>query len=297
MSYLAVPKFVIDDWKNQYSVNSDVFTQYGLSVEEQSTFLELVARDEEICRNFAFANAKKPEGRNPIYLATAGAPLAGKSTELDRAVQDKDGEYYHTVRIDPDVWTMKTMIHSYQGHMMSQGLIADADSFKDAQIKAYDLCRPASNYYSLENMNEAVERKLDIAHGTTMTSEHAGKMLDNYKNNGYDIHLIVVAAPDDIRGEASSYRQKTQANYQSTPEDVISKGAAFHDRMSTYFEKADKLVLKWRTAVQGDAEVAAIYENGQKTVVNEEAYNDFVTFYQGDMNACEQTYAQKFVIT
>lgn len=296
MSDLVIPKSVIENWKNHYQENGDLFTRYGLSKGEQGRFLDLVSRDRDITRDFAFANALKPVDRNPIYLATAGAPLAGKSTELDRTVMDEDGDYYNCVKIDPDMWTMKMMIHSYQGYLMSQGMIAEAKTFKAAQIKAYDLCRPASNYYSLKWMNEAAENGYDIAHGTTMTSPHVGGLMDSIKNKGYDVHLIVLAAPDDIRGQASSYRQETQANYQSTPEDVISKGAAFHERMPTYFDKADKLSLRWRNAVQGDAVVAAIYDKGQKTIVDEQAYNDFVSFYQGDMAVCEQTYAQKFVI-
>ncbi|PJB73502.1 MAG: hypothetical protein CO093_00665 [Alphaproteobacteria bacterium CG_4_9_14_3_um_filter_47_13] len=274
---------IIDNWKKQYDGNNPLWAKYPQIGRDKADYIKtLVERDRPILHQICLQDTVPAQGRKPVYLATCGAPLAGKSTTLEQIMAVDSERYGNMAKIDPDRWGMALMANTYQDYLMGAGMIADAENYEQAQERAYDIARPGSNYLTLEMLNEAAERKLDIAHGTTMTSPHINTLLSTIKAQGYEIDLLLCSAEDDMRADAQQYRANVQGYYQSTPEDVKSKGIVFPQRMQTYFVMADNLSIFWREGVTENAIKAATYSNGQKTVHNEKAYENFVNKYEAD---------------
>lgn len=282
----VIPQKTIDDLLAQYDADSSLWQSYPeLEDERNGLILELMALDRPIIHQVSFQASRPVVGRKPIYLATAGAPLAGKSTILEKEMSDNPERYGHAVKVDPDRWGISLMANMYHGHLMAAGMLANAPDFETAQRRAYDIARPASNIFSHENLNEAAAQGYDIAHGTTMTGPHIRSLLCALKGKGYEIDLLLCSAEDDMRADAQDYRSKVQGYYQSTPEDVRSKGQAFPKKVQDYFELADNLALFWRSDVTGNAVKAAVYTEGQKIILDQAAYDSFVNKYEADRYA------------
>lgn len=277
-----IPKSVIDDWYKQYDENSPLWTQYPEI--DRKTVLELVEYDRQIVQVLC-ADSRKPylaPHDEPRHTATAGAPLAGKSTILDQTIAQSPERYAHSVLIDPDRYGMNLMAGTYHGYLMSAGMIANAPDYSYAQQRAYNIARPASNFITLELLNNAVEQQFDIVHGTTMTGGAIRSLMGSLKQKGYGIHLMLCGAEDSMRAEAQEYRARVQGYYQSTPEEVRSKGIAFPQKMADYFELADSLDIYWREDITANAIKAATYENGRRTILDQAAFISFTNKYEAD---------------
>ena len=282
----VIPQSVIDDWYSKYAGDSTLWTKYPeIGTEKAGLISELVERDRPILHQICFQNAQPVEGRKPIYVATAGAPLAGKSTVLEQEMAGNPERYRNIVKVDPDRWGMLFMANTYHGHLMAASIVANAPDFQTAQGRAYDIARPGSNFLTLEILNEAVDGNYDIAHGTTMTGEHIKDLLSGLKQKGYEIDLLLCGAEDEMRADAQQYRANVQGYYQSTPDEVISKGIAFPQKMKDYFELGDNLAVFWRDGVIDNAVKAAVYTNGQRIILDQRAYDRFVNKYKADCYA------------
>lgn len=286
-----IPGFVIENWYKQYDADSELWVQYPDVQKGKSGLIQTLAeRDRGIVKDVCLGSSKPvTDGKKPVYVATAGAPLAGKSTVLEQEIEANPERYSNLAKVDPDRYGMSFMVHTYHNYLMSAGMIADAESFEAAQQRAYDVARPASNFLTLEIFNVAAQSKCNIAHGTTMTSPHAAGLLQSLRNNGYEIDLLLCNAEDEMRADAQQYRASVQGHYQSTPEDVINKGIEFPKRMEDYFTLADNLSVFWRDGVTEDAVKAAVYSQGRMEVLDQEAYERFVNKYEIDRYRLEQS--------
>ena len=229
----------------------------------------------------------KTPSKNPIYLGTAGGPGACKSTILETILHE-DPSIQNMAYIDPDPQGLRLMINSYLSQGMSFYAISEGSSFAQVQIDAYNRWRAGSNYIAQKLLNKAVAGKFNIAHGTTATSSVVSKMYTTLKAKGYKIHLALCYAQDASRGDAVAHRMKTQANYQSTPEDAINKGKMFPERFPVYFKFADSLRLYWTCDFnKGSKEVARI-EKGALTIKDAEGYAKFIAQYEKDRTSHEK---------
>lgn len=277
----VIPEFVNTDWKKQYAPDSELFKKYEGLISGQA-IMALAEQDRKVINQMCRSSAYTRLDGKPIYLANTGAPLAGKSTILDKEIASNPKRYTQLGKADPDVWGMRFMVNLYTQYLMSPGMVANAPDFATAQQRAYDVARPASNYITNDNINYFVENRLSFAHGTTMTSPHVGKLLKSLKDAGYEIDLLVCGAEDEMRAEAAKYRSTEQGLYQATPEDVINKGLAFPQRMHDYFEFADNLKIFWRDDVTADAVHAATFSDGKIEVHSTDAYVRFTNKYDED---------------
>ncbi len=249
---MIIPKSVIDGWLQQYAADSKLAAQY-LEIDFEK-IVALMHKDRPIVRDLCFDGTTPSEQK--VYLATAGAPCAGKSTVLEQ-VMLSNNRYGNVVKVDPDRWGMLFMLYTYIAHMMGAAMTANAVDFKAAQVRAYNVCRPASNILTLEVMNEAVERGFSIAHGTTLTGPHVGSLMANLSQQGYEIDLLVCMASDETRAASAAHRCAAQGYYQSTPDDVLNKGILLTQRMETFFTHADRLSFYWRESATSNAVLAA----------------------------------------
>ncbi len=204
----------------------------------------------------------------PLYLATAGAPLTGKSTLLAKELAGQEDQRYHqAVTIDPDEYTIPYMKHT-------RALLPDTATNEDA----YHFMRPGSNMIANTLFNKAVEGRHHIAHGTTLTSPHTERNLMNLGEAGYEKRLLLCDAPQAAREDMKAYREST-GDHHATQKDFIDKDIGFAKNMGAYFTQGDDVRVFWKAERKADAVLAASYKDGVKTVHNPEALQSFVARY------------------
>ena len=260
----------------EYEADSPLWKKYPeFTHAERERMRQLGALDRQVVHELAFRDAQEvPAGAPCVYLATAGAPAAGKTTLLEQELHENP-RYAGAVRTDPDVYAMRSMVHTYHDFLMSPRFAVTASSHRVAQRRAYDVARAWSNVLANEVLNAAFAGRYHIAHGTTLTGDGVPALLSGMRASGREVDLLLCYATDDVRLEAVQ-RRELQGNYQADPEDVRNKGRLFPTRFPVYFEHADNLTLFWRPAAAASAVRAATYAQGKRNVLDPVAFQAFV---------------------
>lgn len=199
-----------------------------------------------------------------MYLATAGAPGARKSTILERFLESH-GEFANLPYYDPDQRGLKFMVHTYYAQSLSAANITKYNDYMYARQAAYTKWRGASNYIALTLLEEAFSQKRSVAHGTTSTGAHIPYFLRKVKNKGYEVVLLLFSC-----------------------EDALKKAKLFPERMSVYFSYADTLHLFWSDDLETQERLAAIFSNGKIQVIDEGALEKFQEKFEKDRNRLEK---------
>lgn len=217
-------------------------------------------------RKLVFRDKKPAEGQKPVYLASAGAPGARKTTILETYLHNHS-QFLSAVYIDPDQRALKYM-HTYQDSLSNHHIMnAKSRSLSKVREQAYNYWRNASNYIANTLLNEAFNGRYDIAHGTTLTGPHSGDLLQKLRNAGYEIQLVLCFAPESFRNEAVEFRNQVQGFYQSTPSDFAEKSILFYKRMPIYLSHADLLYFHWSESIDKPIALAAQMKPAQKQLV------------------------------
>lgn len=223
-----------------------------------------IAKDLEVVRSVCHVKEARSK-EHPFYLATAGGPGSRKSTILERFIQ-KHPEYQSGVYLDPNQRVLKFMSHTYYDKSLNALQAASNPDYLAIQKAAYEKWRGASNYITLVLLEEALQKKNDIIHGTTLTGSYVPEFLKKLKAEGYHITLVLCYCEDEVRKEAIEYRNNEQRYYQSTPEDAVAKGKLFAEKLSFYFQYADTLYLYWSDDLLAEERLAATFDKGQITI-------------------------------
>ena len=178
----VIPENVVDDLRKGYS----------------QTELQLLDADTSFIRELVFRGKKPPSQRKPIYLVTAGAPGARKSTILEKYLHTQP-EYQGMVYVDPDQRGIRFMSGTYCAQSLNNYKISQFSNYREAQKSAYDYWRAGSNYIANTLLNEAIAGKYDIAHGSTLTGPFSGALLKSIHAAGYRIIMILCGAEDTVR--------------------------------------------------------------------------------------------------
>ena len=235
----------------------------GYSKEE----LRLLDHDLEWIRQLVFGDKKAPKNRMPVYLASAGAPGARKSTILESYLYTRQ-EFSDAIYVDPDQRALKFMVNTYYDRGLNNYKISQSKDYQTAQKAAYDHWRAGSNYIANTLLNEAIAGGFDIAHGTTLTGPHSGALLKKIKDAGYQIILVLCGAEDSLRVETVRYRNEVQGFYQTDPGDVKDKALLFPQRLKDYFDHADELWIHWSEQLTSPLSPAAhFFLNGKKAEI------------------------------
>lgn len=219
----------------------------------------------------------------PVYVASAGAPGSRKTTILEKFLKTEPG-YSDCIYLDPDPRSLKYMVHTYL-QSLTPFISSQADSYDTVIRNAYNKWRYGSTYICASLLEEAFQNRCDVAHGTTLTGDVVPTLLSKIKEAGYEITLLLCSAEDDFRKEAIRYRNEVQRFYQSSPEDAVSKGKFFPQKMETYFKYADNMHFYWSDALDRPERLAAKWSSGELTILDEDAWNRFVQKYESDRAA------------
>lgn len=220
---------------------------------------EDVAKDLKVVRSVCRVK-EAPTKDHPFYLGTAGGPGSRKSTISERFIQ-QNPIYQSGVKLDPD-WVLKLMVHTYQAQSLNALKVASSPNYLDVLRAGYETWRGASNYITLTLIEEVLQKKADLIHGTTSTGAHVEELFQKLKKEGYHITLLLCYCEDEIRKQAMEYRASEQRAYQSSPED----GKIFVEKLSLYFKYADSLYLYWSDDVLAEERRAAIFDKGEMIV-------------------------------
>lgn len=225
---------------------------------------EDIAKDLEVVRSICHVK-EAPSKERPFYLASAGGPGSRKSTILERFIQSHP-EFQQGVYLDPDHRALKFMAHTYYDKSLSALQAASNPDYLEIRKAAYEKWRGASNYITFSLLEETLQKKSDIIHGTTLTGAYVEEFLKKLKAEGYHITLVLCYCEDEIRQEAIEYRNNEQRWYQSTPDDASSKGKVFAEKLSVYFQYADTLHLYWSDDLMAEERIAAVFDKGEMIV-------------------------------
>lgn len=242
-----------------------------------------IQKDLAVVKSVCFPD-KLVSKKHPIYVATAGSPGSRKTTILEKFLHN-NAAYADCVYLDPDPRTLKYMVHTYISRSLNPYMIAETGDYNLVIKNGYDKWRAASNYISGTLTEEVLSNHADFAHGTTLTGDVVPGLLQKLKDNGYEITLLLCSATDDFRVASVIYRNDVTRFYQSSPEDIVSKGKFFPQRLKTYFTFADKLYFYWSDNINETEHLAATFDKGKLTVQDQEAWNLFSQKYESDREA------------
>lgn len=254
----AVPAQFLQDQIKDYSANE----------------VRLIDDDLSNIRNLTFRGLSSPAGEK-IYVATAGAPGASKSTVLETYIKGKSDFAY----VDPDQRSLKLMINTYLQDFTPLK-IAEASSMKPLLQGAYDKWRGGSIYIASTLLNEALGKGYNVAHGTTSTGAHMGQLYEKLKAKGYKIVLLLCNSTDTNRVAALKHRVEDQCMCQVDPDDIVNKGKVFPDRFADYFKYGDEIQLYWIDNFAKGPVLAATLERGKKMqILNQTALQQLTAEY------------------
>ena len=274
--------------------------QYHLSKETLESFLQGTAYDqidpyspdeshrlqEDIRHIYEDLLSQNPI-KKKIAIMTAGAPGSGKTLLLRNYLQKQRKKGKVFAYTDPDDVALRNMEHTYKKELKEelQKISADEsdDQFEKAKAirrKAYDKWRPGSNAISNLILANLIRQKYGFALGTTATSPYVTNLLQQLKDNDYKIHFIHVSAPDTVRWQSISERDKTFV--QTTEKDIIEKGKLLPQRILCYLKFADRIDFYYRSRYNKNVKLAAVWKRlpntfqGNLKIINQKLYNTIV---------------------
>lgn len=237
----SLPKSVLQSF-----LSGRAFDHPRVYTAEESTRLR-----EDINAIFQQILSTTPEKGN-LAVMTAGAPGAGKTTKMRQDLREKAAAGYHFAYICPDDVCLKSQERTYQCEIKGQA------ATKEERQAAYNKWRPASNAATHLILGNLIREKYSFYFGTTSSSPATQHFFAFLKKQGYQIRLIHVTAPDDVRWGSIQERDKTFV--QTTEQDVQLKGLLLPQRiMDTYLALADIIEFYYRDDVHKNADLAAIW--------------------------------------
>lgn len=206
----------------------------------------------DIYRKVMSANSSKKTSSQPLAIMTAGAPGSGKTTVLRQDLEKNKSQGILYPYICPDDICLKNQTRTYQKD------IQDCDQSFASRQNAYNKWRPGSNAATHLILGNLIREKSSFYFGTTSTGPATGKFLEFLKKQGYQIRILYVAAPDDIRWESLQERDKTFI--QTTKQDVVEKGFLLPQRINdTFLAHADEIAFYYRDGVHKNANLTALW--------------------------------------
>ncbi len=237
----SLPKEVLESF-----LSGKAFDHPKAYTEEESARLK-----EDINEIFQNILSVGPEKGN-VAVMTAGAPGAGKTTKMRQDLSENAFANRNFAYICPDDVCLKSQTRTYEAD------INGGNGTKEERQTAYNKWRPGSNAATHLILGNLIREKYSFYFGTTSSGPATGKFFAFLKKQGYQIKLIHITAPDNVRWESIRERDKTFV--QTTEEDVREKGFLLPQRiMDTFLAYADEIQFYYRDGVKKEAQLAATW--------------------------------------
>ena len=189
--------------------------------------------------------------KEKLAVMTAGAPGVGKTVKMRQDLSEKSSSGRNFAYICPDDVCLQSQTRTYKVDITG-------DESKEARQAAYNKWRPGSNAATHLILANLIREKYAFYFGTTSSGPATGKFFDFLKKQGYQIRLIHVTAPDEVRWASIKKRDKTFL--QTTEQDVREKGLLLPQRINdTFLAYADQIEFYYRDGLDKDAELVATW--------------------------------------
>jgi len=265
----------------EYTFVSEATVDFALKCYEGTAFGENSYTDEEKARLTSDINhiyqkiiAKNPTKKQNAFIS-CGAPGAGETTLFEKLLITRKQIGETCAYIDPDAVCLKPGMEKTYIKELNEGL-EKLKQLPEVQRSAaesvlrkslYRKWRAGSNAATQFILSELIKNRYSLFFGTTAQSPHIKSTFEFLKKHGYTIHLVYVIAPDDVRYESITYRDRKFV--QTTPEDIKEKGEAVPQRIHDYLQYADSIGFYYRKGRDSSAELAAtINQGGAKSGLN-----------------------------
>lgn len=202
--------------------------------------------------------------RLPLAIMTAGSPGTGKTTlmkqDRDRTIKEGKTIAY----ICPDDVCLKTMKRTYLADIEGKlNNSASDEEKKQILVEGYNKWRPGSNGAAHLILAHLIRQNYAFYFGTTSSGPATHFFLDFLKQKGYQIKLLHISSPDDVRWDSIKERDKTFV--QTTEDDIKEKGKLVPQRINdTYLKYADMIEFYFRDGVHDNAKIAAKWIRHEK---------------------------------
>jgi len=245
----------------EYSLPRNILASYlsGKAFDHPEDYSDLEAANlrDDIREIFQEMMSKSPS-KEKVAIMTAGAPGSGKTIKMRQDLQEQEAAGKNVAYICPDDVCLKNMPRTYKQE------VENSDGSKESRLAAYNKWRPGSNAATHLILGNLIRENYGFYFGTTSTGPVTWRFLDFLKKQGYQIRLIYVSAPDDIRWKSLEERDKTFI--QTTEQDVIQKGELLPQRINdTFLKYADQIDFCYRAEVQQDATLVAKWVRNEDT--------------------------------
>jgi predicted ABC-type ATPase len=235
----SLPKGVLESF-----LSGKAFDHPKVYTDEESSRLH-----DDINELYQKITSKKPE-KERLAVMTAGAPGAGKTIKMRQDLSEKSLLGRNFAYICPDDVCLKNQNRTYLAD------IARGDASNEVRQNAYNKWRPGSNAATHLILGNLIREKYAFYFGTTSSGPFTYKFFEFLKKQGYQIRLIHVTAPDEVRWE--SIKERDKSFVQTTKHDVIEKGLLLPQRINdTFLKYADEIEFYYRNGVNEDAKLAA----------------------------------------
>jgi predicted ABC-type ATPase len=217
--------------------------------------------------------------RERIAVITAGAPGAGKTTLMEQDLRAQEARFGY---IDPDAVCLKTEMPASYLKELDEAMAAietaeypsesaKLDAQKQARLDLYTKWRPGSNAAAQIILANLIKEHVGVYFGTTASAPATGFLLKFLKDHGYEIRILHVTAPDDVR--VASIKERDKVFVQTTDRDIVIKGLDFPQRIEDVYKKyADSIEFYYRDRVDSDAKLVALWNTDLFMIADESGY-------------------------
>lgn len=198
-----------------------------------------------------------------LFLVTAGAPGAGKTKLLYAQLQKRHqlGEMY--CYVCPDEVCLKRMRRTYNSMRSFLNHTAPEDAMMIAK-RCYNKWRPASNAAAQLILAHLLQGRYPIAFGSTSTSNWTGRTFSFVKSLGYNLEILFVSAPPQVRQD--SVRERSQRFSHCSELDLYEKEHLLNARiLDSYLPYADTINFYWREHLHQEAMLVARWRRPDAT--------------------------------
>lgn len=215
--------------------------------------------DEDI-RSLYYQVINNNVAKKKLAVITAGSPGTGKTTLMKQHLNEKNKRFAY---ICPDDVCLKGMQRTYVKDLQSNLMQLSLDDTLRDVIKvkqlAYDKWRSGSTIALHIILAHLIRQEYGFYFGATSSPPETADFFDFLKKRGYDIHLLHVTAPENMRWNAIKERDK--AFVQTTEEDILKKGKLVPQRINdTYLKFADQIDFFYRQKIHDKAVLGAVWK-------------------------------------
>ncbi|MBX9923533.1 MAG: zeta toxin family protein [Rhabdochlamydiaceae bacterium] len=224
---------------------------YEYSEQEQENLQEDIR---DIYRKTISEHCTDKSNTKPLAIITAGASGAGKTSLLRQNLEKNKSQENVYIYVCADETCLKNQMRTYQKD------IQDSDLSLNSRQKIFNKWRPSSHGIKHLILGNLIRDKKSFCLGTSCTEPGTEQFFKLLKKQGYQIQLLYVTAPDEIRWNSIQERNKTFIHgYSHTLEGIKKHAELLAEQVCSFPDFADEIAFYYRKSVHESAQLTALW--------------------------------------